>query len=210
MYRCVKALSVLSSRFPDESSLWSAPASRFKSLEIPVRHFSTREWELQTARSTGNETWYGGPPRNDWVWVNYNEDYHPDTFRNSERARTQKRRMEAEKGRNSVKYGALRGRLPGQLLCLFKLVDPNGEVWHLALIHSTSAYQSGAVDSASGLVRVVNKTGGVQSNLKLVSASRIDGCAHLVPEDPGPGNKVWWVNSVIDLTTWNTIYEYDD
>jgi hypothetical protein len=210
MYSCVKVLSALSSRFPDESSLWSAPASRFTSLEIPVRHFSSREWQSQTARSTGTQSWHNGPSRNDWVWVNYNEDYHPDTFRNKERAQTQKRREEAKKCQNSVKYGALRGRLPAQLMCLFKLVDPNGEVWHLALIRSTSVYQSGAVDSASGLVRVVNRTGGVQHNLKIISASRIDGCAHLVPEDPGPENRVWWVNSVIDLTTWNTIYDYDE
>lgn len=214
LYGCVMEIPVLASRFTDESRLWQAPTSRFVTVEIPVRHFSTIEWQVQKARSTGNETWHGGAPRNDWVWLNYNDDHiYPDAF-TKRRTATRKGHDKAHRGRKGSRtgplYGALRGRLPAQLVCLFKVADPTGDVWHLALVRATTAYQSGAVDSASGLVRVVKRTGGVQGDLRIVLASRIDGCAHLVPEDPGPDNKIWWVNCMIDLTTWNTVYNYEE
>lgn len=104
-------------------------------------------------------------------------------------------------------YGALKGRLPVKLRCLFKIQLPDTGALYLAFVDLTVAVNS----DASQLCRVenpTNRTGNAIQN-KVIAVSSLDDVAHLVPTIPGCSsqeNKSWWVNSHIDLEMWNIVW----
>ena len=141
--------------------------------------------KTQMCRCTGEKPWRGAQKRNDWVWV---------------------------RQRPGPVYGALRGRLPCQLLRLFKLRFRNdGGIWvdhWMAFALTTVAENSGNVDPISKLAQVrVPPTS--RARYQVFSAGNIVGCAHVIPEKPSKDptmNERWVVNSHIDLMTWNEVY----
>jgi len=141
----------------------------------------------QMCRCTGSQSWCGGDPQNDWVWV---------------------------KQRPGRCYGALTGRLMWQLQRLFKikLQNENGafiEYW-LPLALSKIPENSGNLDLVSKFVQVRKALAAVA--LQVFSMGNIVGCAHVIPEiatssKTGNGwNERWIVNSHIHLATWNDVY----
>ena len=143
------------------------------------------ERKTQMCRCTGEKPWRGAQKRNDWVWV---------------------------RQRPGPVYGALHGRLPCQLLRLFKMRFRNDsgcwvDHW-MAFARTTVVENSGNIDPISKLAQVrVPPTSRAQ--YQVFSAGNIVGCAHLIPEKPftDPSmNERWVVNSHIDLMTWNEVY----
>jgi len=71
----------------------------------------------------------------------------------------------------------------------------------LAFVQTTTIAAGGAVERASGMVKVVQATPGTE--YRLVHASENDGAAHLIPFDPDSTTIcAWLVNSHIDIETW--------
>jgi len=108
----------------------------------------------------------------------------------------------------------LNGRLSWQLhrLSKLKLLNDNGalvESW-LALALTTIPENSGNLDPVSQFVDVRSAPAAVA--LQVFSLGNIVGCAHVIPETAtrcktGDGrNERWFVNSHIDLATWNDVY----
>jgi len=111
-------------------------------------------------------------------------------------------------------YGALNGHLPWQLQRLFKikLLYEDGafiEYW-LALVLTTIPENSGNLDPVSLFVQV--RTAPAAVSLQVFSVGIIVSCMHVIPEivtssKTGDGrNEPWIVNSLIDLVTWNDVY----
>jgi hypothetical protein len=117
--------------------------------------------------------------------------------------------------RSPLQYKALQGRLPHRLLRLFKLVVPGtrgaaGQTFWLALVELTRALNSGMPEAVSQLVRVASPSSGV--DYAVLKASRITGAAHLIPLEPisaAVPQRVWTVNSHINLAMWNDVYWMD-
>lgn len=162
-------------------------AAIYHGLEVKTSNMHGEE-TAQRLRCTGDNSWYSGTARNDWVWVQI------------------ARRQEGKE----LPYKALQGRLPYQMLRLFKLqvVHARGSnTFWLAYVHLTKPANGGMPEKASQLVRVVKSMSGEVN--AVISAGNIVGAAHLIPEEPissGRENKGWIVNSHIDLATWNDVY----
>lgn len=90
------------------------------------------------------------------------------------------------------------------MICLFILRGLDGVSWRLAALEETIPIDGGHTQAPSDLPAVREKTTDV---LKIIPASRITGPAHLIPELASEGRRVWWVNTYIDLTTWNSVYD---
>jgi hypothetical protein len=106
---------------------------------------------------------------------------------------------------NENEFGALHGRLPGQVKCLFKLRDPAKKcIYRLALVKMLPVEGAGLLESDSSLIRVgVRKVTVSENDEWVVVVSAIVGMAHLIPaREKG----IWLVNSRIDLETFNNIY----
>ena len=143
------------------------------------------ERKTQMCRCTGNQHWRGGESRNDWVWV---------------------------RQRPGPVYGALQGRLPCQLLRLFKMrfQDDDGywvDHW-MTFARKTIAENSGKLDPVSQFAQVkAPSTSG--ATYQVFTVGNVVGCPHVIPEKPftDPNkNERWIVNSHIDLMTWNKVY----
>ena len=170
-----------------DHQILNAAAAVYHNISIPVQHFSTGQWERQKLSSTINRNWHGKGPRNDWVW------WKP------------KRRD----GARTHPYGALHGRLPVRLYCLFS-IQLYDHTLNLAFVEATTTVNGGSVDEAAGLVRVDRA---IQHPFMVIDIGSIDGAAHLIPQPRIPGEpwpKSWWVNNQIDLNTWNFIYKYQE
>lgn len=167
--------------------LMGSTAAIYHGLEVKTSNMHGEE-TAQRLRCTGDNSWYSGTARNDWVWV-------------------QIARRQAGK---DLPYKALQGRLPYQMLRLFKLqvVHPRGSnTFWLAYVRLTKPANGGMPEKASQLVRVVKPTS--EEENAVISAGNIVGAAHLIPEEPISSqkeNKGWIVNSHIDLGTWNEVY----
>jgi hypothetical protein len=190
--------------FVSKESLSKAWVTQFKTIELPVQDFATLKWSIQKVRSTGLLSWIAAAPRNDWVWV--------------ETDSAQRDNPNASARYSQGQYGALHGRLPARLCCLFKLMLPpqansssqSQVTLHLALIAGTRAVNAGNPEAHSGLVKVEKNSG---KPYEIISAIRISGAAHMLPEIPDEwekDNRYWWINSMIDFTTWNTVYKWSE
>jgi len=99
-------------------------------------------------------------------------------------------------------YGALRGRLPANLVALFKIRDYRCEdrVRRLAGIQFVRAVNSGRISDVHSLVTVQIKEDAQE--FTVLDIGTILGLAPLIPE----GDPRWIVNSCIDLRTFNEVY----
>jgi len=145
-------------------------------LEVPVPTFQDADvYEIHRARSTGTLHFRNQGSRNDWVWV---------------QACTEEM------------YGALRGRLPAQLVALLKISDPRSAetVRRLAGVQLLTPVNSGRLSDLHGLVTVQMRED--TRWFTIVDIGTILGLAHLIPEE----DRRWLVNSRIDLRTLNQVY----
>jgi len=79
----------------------------------------------------------------------------------------------------------------------------------LAFVQTTTMAARGAVETASGMVKVVQAMPGTE--YQLVHASEIDGAVHLLPFDPDSStNCSWLVNSHVNIETWNQVAMDED
>jgi len=150
----------------------------YHGVQIPVTN-THGDQVIQTVRYTGEQTWHGQGPWNDWVWV------------------VTSRPREGQE----PAYKALRGRVPYRLLKLFNLPDLGGLVW-CAFAQTTIPSVDGIPERASGMVRVTEAAKG--SGYVEISGGNITSAAHLIPEELGTAGttrKAWIANSHIDLTT---------
>src|ERR1700761_218298 len=155
-------------------------------LRIPVENFQdAREVTWHFLRCTGAQLWRStGLSRNDWVWV--------------------------DSGNRNI-YGVLKGFYPTCLVSIMKVRElTTGSVDRLVLVDRLYVENSGKISNVTGLVTVTLGTakGPKGTTETIVSIKRIMGMAHLVPETAERDNKRWYVNSRIDLETFNRIYEY--
>ena len=83
-----------------------------------------------------------------------------------------------------------------------------GSVDRLVLVDRLYVENSGKISNVTGLVTGTLGTakGPKGTTETIVSIKRIMGMAHLVPETAERDNKRWYVNSRIDLETFNRIY----
>ena len=145
-------------------------------LEIPVHVFEETEiYDIDRAQCIGALNLRIHGYRNDWIWV--------------------------QAGTEDM-YGALRGRLPGKLIALFKIrycrcEDP---VSRLARVQFVSGVNSGHISDLPSLVTVQMKEDARE--FTVVDIGTILRLVHLIPE----GAQRWIVNSRIDLRTFNKVY----
>jgi len=99
-------------------------------------------------------------------------------------------------------YGALRGLLPAKLVVLFKIKDYTCEhaVWRVAAVRMLHAVNSGFPSDIHGLVTVQMREDARE--FPIVDVGIIYRFAHLIPG----GERLWLVNSGIDLRTFNEVY----
>jgi len=163
----------------DKYKLKSYPREQFLQLQVPVLKFQETDlYTIHHLRCTLKWPFRGGVDRNDWVWV---------------------------AAGNEKEFGALRGRLPGQLRCLFQLHDPTKKCIHrLALVKMLKVDSTRLLESDSSLIRVGLRKVTVPGNDEwVVGISAIAGIVHLIPaREEG----VWLLNSRIDLKTFNDVY----
>ena len=170
-------------RLPEDSeSLLNLPAEFFNQLEVPVPAFNNpREHEIHHVRCVDSFRHQGR--RHDWAWIKAGEESN---------------------------FGALRGRLPGQIESLFKIRDlKTGYSHRLALARMLRpGPDGGSVDPHHGLVKVYRARGRPGGDLAVINISSICGIAHILPVFPSKGEEceTWLVNSRIDLCTFNEIY----
>src|SRR6266404_1433650 len=110
-----------------DGELRNVEICKYHAVKVEVNDMDG-ERKMQMCRCTGQQLWRGGQTRNDWVWV---------------------------RQRPGPVYGALHGRLPCQLLRLFKLRFRNdGGYWvdhWIAFARTTVAENSGNIDPISKL-----------------------------------------------------------
>ncbi len=170
-----------------DDDLLSCAAAIFHGLEVEARDMHGRA-VLQRLRCTADRTWYSGPARHDWAWLQM---------------------VQCREGQE-LPYKALRGRLPSRMRRLFKLhVKHAGGHSMLWLVYGQllKAANGGMPEPASQLVRMVKPQRG--GSYSVISAGNVRGAAHLIPEEPISSkqeNQGWIVNSHIDLATWNEVY----
>jgi len=99
-------------------------------------------------------------------------------------------------------YSALRGRLPANLLALFKIRDYTCEnvVRRVAAVRMLSAVNSGFPSDIQGLVTVHMREDARE--FTIVEVGTILCLAHLIPEGERPS----LANSQIDSRTFNEVY----
>ena len=170
-------------KLPDDNEqLLDLPVEFFNQLEVPVPAFDDpQERIVHHIRCVDSFRHQGR--RHDWVWI---------------------------KAGDENQFGALRGRLPGQVECLFKIRDLNTGYSHrLALARMLRpGPDGGSADPHHGLVKVYRRRGKQGSDLAVTSISSICGMAHILPVFPSKGEKceTWIVNNRIDLATFNEVY----
>ena len=113
-------------------------------------------------------------------------------------------------------YGALNGRLPGQLQPLFKinLWNKDGAFveYRLALALTTIPENPGNLDPISKCVQVRKAPAAIA--LQVFSMGNIVRSTHLIPEIATSSStddelkEGWIVNSQIDLASWNNVYNW--
>ena len=83
-----------------------------------------------------------------------------------------------------------------------------GSVDRLVLVDRLYVENSGKITNDMGLITITLRTAKMPkgTNETIVTIKRIMGMAHLVPETAERDNKRWYVNSRIDLETFNRIY----
>jgi hypothetical protein len=186
-----------------ESELLTFEIRLYHSIKVWVQEFQTGIWVPQSIRCTIQKPWYSDEPRNDWVWWT---TWHE---RGTQRGALQK-----------APYGALKGRLPVRLRCIFKMRVMWKESLHdewLALVELTEPANGGALEDGSLLPRVtrprtltkrvVKSTEGVV--YRIIPVGAISGAAHCIPLIPisvGIAQE-WYVNTHIDKETWNTVWD---
>jgi hypothetical protein len=155
----------------------------YHSVQVMTQEWGTAKPRPQIIRCTGNKTWQNKAIRRDWIW------YKPH---------------------NGGKYGAMHGKVPGRLRCMFTITTHIGSVQRLALIETTEPVKNGEPDEHSGMVRVERPAYG--TGFTVIHIRQITGAAHLIPDDPvrpAAIHRSWVVNSHIDLETWNKICLYE-
>ena len=144
----------------DYAILQTVPVELLTQLEIPVLALQESDvYNIDHARCTGTLHFRKKGNRNDWVLV--------------------------QAGTEEM-YGMLRGRLPAQLMALFKIRDYTCEnaVRRMAAVRMLSAVNSGFVSDIHGLV-----TGQIREDSReftIVDVGRILGLPHLIPEGERP------------------------
>lgn len=192
----------------NEHHYMNAAAVLYSGIELYMQQFATGNWEIRRMRCTASRKWHGGAPRADWVWL----DLGLAKTKTSER---RQRRQPAGL------YGALQGRIPCKLRCLFKVALPNADGRivdeHLALVEVVYPLQNGNVDNNTGLVTVVRPDpenphhrgfmGQLEEGVtyRVFPACDIVGPAHLIPLQ-AENTTSWLINPHIDIQTWNTVY----
>lgn len=193
-----------------------APAGLYHGLELYNRKHGSEGRYRQRLRCTPGREWYGAKERKDWAWIQVNP---------SERRHDSNARMTTSAPRSRATLGALQGRLPVRLRCLFRvhLSDRSGKprVFDLVLCEIPQPVDGGRPSESTGLVTVkrpgmptanasrnqyqgyVNEEG---ANLLVFSAAVLDGPAHCVPLQHEGEELSWFVNPYIDLYTWNFVY----
>lgn len=100
-------------------------------------------------------------------------------------------------------YGALKGKLPVKVLGFYKLRDAERLIpLQVAFVGVTQPVNGGQRGQYHGLVWVT-ETG----EQRIVNIKNIKCAAHLLPESTEAGNKRCCVNSTINLSTFNEIYD---
>jgi len=172
-----------SQSLPEDSDiLLNLEAEMFNLLEVPVPSLhDPSESDTHNLRCTGTTRFRNQDARNDWVWVQVGDE---------------------------EEYGALRGRLPASLVVLFKVRNPLTQCSHrLALVRMLRPVDGGRIGDTHGLVKASRRTCAVGGDLWIVSISSILGMAHLVVcRSDGNGPREWFINSRIDLQTFNWVY----
>lgn len=156
------------------------PAEKFARLEVPVLIFQqTNAYTPHILRCMMKSHFHNHGPRNNWVWI-----------------------MAGERDQ----YGALRGRLPAILQCLFKLRNLySGTTLRLALVQMLQAQPgAGRLQVEGCLVKVSQKLPIDNRDERVVMIDCIMGMAHLIPDIDVLGQ--YWVNSRVDLETFNEVY----
>ena len=166
----------------DNEQLLNLPAEIFNQLEVPVPAFNDpHEREIHHIRCVDSFRHQGR--RHDWVSIKAGEE---------------------------SQFGALRGRLPGQVESLFKIKDPNSGYPHrLAIARMLRpGSDGGTVDPHHGLVKVYRGRGKPGSDFAVINISSLCGMAHILPVFPSSGEECenWLVNNRIDIATFNEIY----
>lgn len=171
-------------QLPKDNSkqLLGLPAELFNQLEIPVPAFNEpNEHEIHHIRCADSFRHQGR--RHDWAWI---------------------------KAGDENQLGALRGRLPGQVECLFKIRDPSSGYSHRLAVARflRPGPDGGSLDPHHGLVKVHRGRGKPGSDFAVINISSICGMAHILPVLPlkGEESETWLVNNRIDLATFNKIY----
>jgi len=185
----------------EDEELDMVPIVVYKSIGVHVLKYGMAIWEKQILRCTLETHGHGGQPRHDWVWW---------------RACRQSRVMSQQPSESPVPplpWKVLKGCLPVRLITLLKFsIIKDGKAMpdlQLAFVQTTTIGAGGAIERASGMVKVVQATPGTE--YRLVHASEIDGVAHLIPFDPdSTTNCAWLVNSHIDIETWNEVTMDED
>ena len=165
----------------DREQIFNLPAELFNQLEVPVPSFNNHsENDIHHIRCVNSFRQQGR--RHDWAWIKTGDE---------------------------SQFGALRGRLPGQVESLFKIRDVNTGYSHrLALVRTLRlGPDRGVLDPHHGLVKVCRGRGKPESDFTVVNISSICGMAHIVPVFASMEEKcdTWLVNSRIDLSTFNEI-----
>jgi len=126
------------------------PIVVYKSIAVHVLKYGMAIWEKQILRCTSETRWHGGPPRHDWAWW---------------RACKQSRVMSRQPSESPIPpllWKALKGRLPVQLISLFKFsIMKDGKAMpdlQLAFVQTMTMAAGAAVERASGMVKVVQAT----------------------------------------------------
>ena len=165
------------------------PAAIYHGVEIRTWDMHAEETS-QRLRCTGDKGWYSGGARYDWVRV----------------------QIARKRDGRELPYNPLQGRLPYQMLRLFKLLvvharGQRGETFWPAYVELTKPANGGMPERASRLLRVVKPTTAEVD--AVISAGKIVGAAHVISDESATSrsqNKGSIVNSHIDLATWNDIY----
>ena len=143
---------------------------------MPVLAFQEADvYKIHLARSTSDLHFRNQGSRNDWVWV--------------------------ETGREE-RYGALRGRLPANLIALFKIraESSNDTVRRVAGVQMLTPVNSRCLSDQHSLVTVQMREDA--QGFTIVDIGRILGLAYLILEE----DRRWLINSRLDLRTFNEVY----
>jgi len=158
----------------EDEELDMVPIAVYKPIAVHVLKYGMAIWEKQILQCTLETHWHGGPLRHDWAWW---RDYRQSRVMS---------RQPSESPVPPLPWKVLKGRLLVRLILLLKFsIIKDGKAMldlQLAFVQTTTMAAGGAVERASGMVKVVQATPGTE--YRLVHAYKIDGAAHLIPFDP--------------------------